>query len=291
MFQNSFRGVDYLMSMASGTKVKKHKCSCGRSFRHAISLKRHQNVTGCTSESETKEDAPALQAKPAKSAAAAPSPSPVPPAAEDDRTIVITPELVAAWQQQTGFQRRGGCFVDNLPEKQPAASKIDWVAVAHTSKAFLKFCGEVQSGAFRIVQNAVVVAGRSAIFVSVVLLTGWLMITGVSASDTSSIDEVGRSQLAAQTLVQDFLQNARLNQYRRAHNLLAPGPRESVTPDQLKMMFNSLPLNQSPSAWNTEISSDMETARVTVTRAGVQEVYTVVLSDGGWGLASVSVAE
>ena len=193
------------MSMASGTKVKKHKCSCGRSFRHAISLKRHQNVTGCTSESETKEDAPALQAKPAKSAAAAPSPSPVPPAAEDDRTIVITPELVAAWQQQTGFQRRGGCFVDNLPEKQPAASKIDWVAVAHTSKAFLKFCGEVQSGAFRIVQNAVVVAGRSAIFVSVVLLTGWLMITGVSASDTSSIDEVGRSQLAAQTLVQDFL--------------------------------------------------------------------------------------
>ena len=277
------------MSMASGTKVKKHKCSCGRSFRHAISLKRHQNVTGCSSEPEAKEAAPVLKSKPAK--APAPKPAPVPAApAEDDRTIVITPELVAAWQQQTGFQRRGS-FVDNLPDKQPAAPKVDWVAVAHTSKAFLKFCGEVQSGAFRLLQNALVVAGRSAIFVSVVLLTGWLMITGVSASDTSSIDEVGRSQLAAQTLVQDFLQNARLNQYRRAHDLLAPGARESVTPDQLKMMFNSLPLNQSPSAWKTDISEDLGTARVVVTRAGVQEVYTVVLNNGGWGLASVSIAD
>jgi hypothetical protein len=270
--------------MASGTRVKKHKCSCGRSFRHAISLKRHQNVTGCKSApAETAEEVGNEKAK------ALPVTPSVPE--EDDRTIVITPELVAAWQEQTGFHNRRPSVVDSLPERQPAKPKVDWVAVAQTSKAFYGFCGEVRTGTFRFIQNLAVVLGRSALFVSVIALTGWLMITGVSASDSTSIDEIGRSQLAAQTLVQDFLQSARLNQYSRAHNLLAPGPKASVTPDQLKIMFNSLPLNESPQAWNTQIDNDEKTARVIVTRAGVHEVYTVVLSNDGWGLASVSIED
>lgn len=270
--------------MASGTKTKKHKCSCGRSFRHAISLKRHQNVTGCQSGADESEagQAPDTTAAPAK-----PSAAPL----QDDRTIVITPELVAAWQQQTGFQSRRGNVIDSLPESKPAAPKVDWVAVAQTSKAFLSFCGEVQSGAFKAIQNLAVVVGRSALFLCVVALTGWLMITGVQASDSSSVDEIGRSQLAAQTLVQDFLQTARLNQYSRAHNLLAPGAKASVTPDELKMMFNSLPLNETPHDWTTQIADDKKTARVIVSRAGVHEVYTVVLSNDGWGLASVSIED
>jgi hypothetical protein len=272
--------------MASGTRVKKHKCSCGRSFRHAISLKRHQNVTGCDASSEetSTEATPKTAATPAKPSAPA---APV----EDDRTIVITAELVAAWQEQTGFQSRRGSVIDSLPARQPEKPKVDWVAVAQTSKAFLSFCGEVQSGAFRAIQNLVVVLGRGAIFVSVIALTGWLMITGVQASDSNSIDETGRRQLAAQTLVQDFLQTARLNQYGRAHNLLAPGAKSSVTPDQLKMMFNSLPLNETPGGWSTQISDDEKTARVIVSRGGVHEVYTVVLSNDGWGLASVSIED
>ncbi|MFA7480883.1 MAG: C2H2-type zinc finger protein [Vulcanimicrobiota bacterium] len=274
--------------MASGTKDKKHKCSCGRSFRHAISLKRHQNVTGCSGEGSDEATAPA-EAEAVKEAAKV-APTPAAASQQDDRTVVITPELVAAWQQQTGFQARRGSVVDSLPEAQPAATQIDWVAVGQTSKAFLQFCGEVQSATFRAMRSALLVVGRSALFLSVILLTGWLMITGVSASDTASIDEIGRSQLAAQTLVQDFLQNARLNQYKRAHDLLAPGARQSVTPDQLKIMFNSLPLNESPTTWSTDISKDLSTAQVTVTRAGLQEVYTVVLGDGGWGVSSVSIA-
>ena len=50
--------------MANGN-AKKHKCSCGRAFRHAISLKRHQKVAGC-------EAAPEVEAEVAAPAEAAP---------------------------------------------------------------------------------------------------------------------------------------------------------------------------------------------------------------------------
>lgn len=269
--------------MASGTKTKKHECSCGRSFRHAISLKRHQNVTGCSAVAAATETAAVKEETPIVVAA---------PVVEDDRTIVITPELVAAWQEQTGFHQRRGSVVDSLPERQaPSAPKVDWKAVAETGREFGSFCEEVGRGAVRSAQSLLLVLGRGALFMGVVVLTGWLMITGVSASDSPSVDEVGRSQLAAQTLVQDFLQNARLGQYSRAQRLLAPGARDSVSTDQLRDMFVSLPLNVSPESWDTQISHDCRTAKVMVHRAGSTEVYTVVMSQAGWGLASVNITD
>lgn len=281
--------------MASGTKTKtkakKHKCSCGRSFRHAISLKRHQNVTGCEAAPEEAASAPELESNekaPAKSAAPAAKPTPAP--VEDDRTIVITPELVAAWQAQTGFNKRPGSVVDSIAPP-PAKSQVDWVALAQTGKEFVEFCGEVKTTTVNGAKGLLLLLSRAVLLCAVVSVAGWCLVSGVSASVAApEPSDLGRTQLAAQTLVQDFLQNAELNQYDRARSLLAPGARESVSKLQLQTMINSLPLNHAPSAWNTEVSNDGTTARVIVSRDGLREVYTVVRSDAGWGLASVSIA-
>ena len=288
--------------MASGTKTKakKHKCSCGRSFRHAISLKRHQNVTGCEAApieeaadvSEATPDADKVAAKSPKAKAKKSKSKPAKPApvVEDDRTIVITPELVAAWQQQTGFNRRPTSVVDTIAPP-PAKAEVDWVALAQTGKEFVEFCGEVKSATVSGVKGFLLLVSRAVLLCAVVSFAGWCLVSGVSASVTvDNSSDSGRTQLAAQTLVQDFLQNAKLNQYDRARSLLAPGARESVSKNQLQLMLNSLPLNHTPSAWNTELSSDGLTARVIVSRDGLNEVYTVVRSDAGWGLASVAIA-
>ena len=290
--------------MVSGTKAKKHKCSCGRSFRHAISLKRHQNVTGCAPAEDGEEaavapEAPAAPAaneekapaKPAKPAArrkpSTPSAKPAP--VQDDRTIVITPELVAAWQEQTGFHHRPRAVVDSIAP-QPSAPKVDWVALAQTGKEFADFCGEVRNGAVSTAKNTLFFLSRAVLFCSVVLVTGWLLVSSVSASSAHSTDRTGQAELAAQSVVQNFLQNAKLNHYSRARRLLAPGARESVTAQQLQMMFNSLPLDVAPTAWSTELSDNGKAATVVVRRDGMNEVYTLVHGETGWGLASVAVA-
>ena len=288
--------------MASGTKAKKHKCSCGRTFRHAISLKRHQNVTGC-GPAEDNESPAAAEPVAAATAEEKPATNPAKPAvrrratasktepapAQDDRTIVITPELVAAWQEQTGFQHRPRAVVDSIAP-QPAAPKVDWVALAQTGKEFANFCGEVKNGAVLTAKNTLLFLSRAVLFCSVVLCTGWLLVSSVSASSAHSTDRVGHAELAAQSVVQNFLQNAKLNHYNRARRLLAPGARESVTPQQLQMMFNSLPLDVAPTAWSTKLSKDGKAATVVVRRDGMNEVYTLVHGETGWGLASVAVA-
>ena len=273
--------------MASGTKQKKHKCSCGRSFRHAISLKRHQNVTGC----KPLEDAPTLEASSevessdAKIEAAASAPVEV----EDSRTIVITPELVASWQEQTGFQTRSS-VIDQIPPRRKMP-EIDWVAVGKTGKEFCEFLGEVKTGTVKVGKSALSFIARTALFLSVLSFSAWMLVSSVSAKDaTQAVDSDSRSQLAAQHVVADFLQNARLNQYDRARRLLAPTARQSVTVDQLQVMMNSLPLNHAPNHWKTELSTDRQEARVILARDGLKETYTLVHSDTGWGLTSVSVA-
>lgn len=272
--------------MASGTK--KHKCSCGRTFRHAISLKRHQNVTGCAPAEEAAAEAPEKVKAPAtgKKKTAKRSTVAAAPAQEDDRTIVITPELVAAWQEQTGFNRRP--VVDSIAPPPPK-KQIDWVAVGNTTREFASFCGEVQQQAFKGAKSLLSLFARAALFCSVVLLSGWFLVTTVSASVTVDADEVAHRRIAARTLVEDFLQNAKLNHYQRARKLLAPGARESVTSQQLQVMLNSLPLHEQPSAWETQLASDGGSAKVVLHREGLQEVYTLVYGEYGWGLASVSV--
>ncbi len=211
------------------------------------------------------------------------------PAVGDDRTIVITPELVAAWQEQTGFNRRPQSVIDTLPAKQEPV-KTDWLAVAKTGMEFFQFCGEVKESALRGTKSLVLVLSRAIVFCSVVFFAGWLLVTNVSASGNPGVDTLHRSQLAAQTVVQDFLQNAKINQYKIAHRSLAPSVRQSVSTQQLQMMFNSLPLDHEPTSWTTEISSDGQSAWVTVSRDGLNEVYSLVQSESGWGLASVSLA-
>lgn len=286
--------------MASGSD-KKHKCSCGRTFRHAISLKRHQNVTGCETkgdlESAPEKTVPAksIVEKPARTktplAPAAPVSAPSSPS-DDDRTVIITPELVASWQAQTGFQRRSESFVDSIADKPAPAPKvrIDWAGLARTGLEFVTFCGEVKDSTVRVALSGLVVLARSTAFLAVLTFAGWLLVTKVSASDAPAVDQSSKVQLAAQTVVQDFLQNARLNQYSRAMRLLAPSARQTVSAQQLRLMLNSLPLEENPTAWRTEVSDDSRVARVTITRCGMDEVYTLVLGSTGWGLTSVAVA-
>lgn len=283
--------------MANGTAAKKHECSCGRSFRHAISLKRHQNVTGCASVEEVevevelapepkRQESPKAAA-PRRKAPAAPAPSPE----QDDRTIVITPELVAAWQEQTGFNRRAVPVVDTIAPRPAAPKKeIDWVAVLRTAKDFAAFCSEVKAGTVSGLRTLTTMLAKASFFVAVVIMSGWFLVTTVSASVSTDTDQTAKEEIACQTLVIDFLQNARLNQYQRAHNLLTPDAQRSVSAAKLQMMLNSLPLNQQPSQCTTRLSRDGESAQVVLTRSGLQEVYTLVRSDEGWGLASVSVA-
>ena len=268
--------------MASGSKVKKHKCSCGRSFRHAISLKRHQNVTGCAPA-----DAAAGEEKVSRQSADDVTSEVV--EAKPKPPIEITPEVVACWQEQTGFNRTS--VVDTIPQKA-AKAQIDWLALAATTKAFIEFCGELQSNALRTTKSAVVVLGRSAIFFAAVILSGWLLVTSVSASGhvTAAHNTTEHDRVAAQTVVADFLQHAKLNHYTRAHALLTPDARHSVSPGQLQYMMNSLPIHQKPAACTTQVSDNGEKAQVTLKRDGQKEVYRLTKTQAGWGLSSVAVA-
>lgn len=295
--------------MANGTAAKKHECSCGRSFRHAISLKRHQNVTGCAPSEESPTVKPEPKAKKieveieaaepttvtqtveVKPVAVAPKAAPSPSRVSDDRTIVITPELVAAWQAQTGFNRRTVPVVDRIaPPPAPSKQQLDWAKLAGTAWEFVAFCGEVKDQAVRGARGLLTVLAKASFFGFVVLLSGWFMVTSVSASVTVEADETARQEIAAQTLVIDFLQNARLNQYQRAHDLLAPQARAAVSTEQLQLMLNSLPLSHQPTACRTSVARDGRSAQVVLTRDGLNEVYTLHRGDDGWGLASVSVA-
>lgn len=311
-FKSLLSRLNYFNPMANGTAARKHECSCGRSFRHAISLKRHQNVTGCApsvdgeSAAEPKapkievefpvpveKEVPALAPEPVKVKpvpVASPTTAPVREVA-DDRTVVITPELVAAWQAQTGFQRRSVPVVDRIaPPVSSPKKEIDWAKLAGTTMEFVEFCGEVKSQAVSGVRGVLTVLAKASFFCAVMLMSGWFMVTTVSASVSVDSNDVAKQEIAAQTLVVDFLQNARLNQYQRAHDLLAPQAKASVSTQQLQMMLNSLPLNHQPSACQTSLGRDGRTAQVVLTRDGANEVYTLLRDENGWGLSSVSVA-
>lgn len=303
--------------MANGTAAKKHECSCGRSFRHAISLKRHQNVTGCAQTEESTAEKREPKAKTVKVATelvvackvadeasepttatqtvgvkpASPKSAPSLTSVNDDRTIVITPELVAAWQAQTGFQRRTVPVVDRIAPAPTAPQKqqVDWVKLAGTAWEFVSFCGEVKTSAVNGARGLLAILAKAGFFGLVVLFSGWFMVTTVSASVTVGADENAREEIAAQTLVFDFLQNARLNQYHRAHSLLVPQARASVSIEQLQTMVNSLPLRHQPTACRTTLTRDGRSAQVVLTRDGLSEMYTLHRGDDGWGLASVSV--
>ena len=257
--------------MASAKKSQKHKCSCGRTFRHAISLKRHRNVAGCeevVSEVAAETVTEACQ--------------PEAPAPTDTK---ITAEQIASWQAQTGFQKRPEAVapVTNTP-------KIDWNLVLRNAESLIDSLHSLRADLAQGISSAIIIGGRFALFAAVLVSFGWVLLRGGSLLPASGTqNNPGADRIAAQTVVENFLQTAQLNQYQRAMEFIAPSARRSITAYQLETMFNGLPLDQSPESCVAQLSDDGSKAQVVITRAGADETYTLVSDCHGWGLASVSV--
>lgn len=244
---------------------KKHKCSCGRAFRHAISLKRHQKVAGCDPAEE-----------------AAPEVAEVAVEASQDEVLKaeITAQQVAAWQRQRGF-------VAPVAPKKPL---IDWEAVQDLGEQFVDFLHESKTNAASALSNLLHVGARLSLFGMVVGLVGWALLSGNLLASPAAAQNIQHPELAAQTVVENFLQTTELKQYERARTFLASSTRPSVSAAQLEAMFAGLNLSQTPQSWDAELDNDGRSAKVTVHRGSSNEVYTLVQDTNGWGLCSVSIS-
>lgn len=275
--------------MNSAATEAQHKCSCGRTFRHGISLKRHQKVSGCA-ESETAVQAIAPAAAPAPAPALAPivAPEPVAPAGDfgdESGPVVITAAQIARWQEQKNA----------LPAAAPAAPalSIDWAGVRGTCVEFAHFTGEQFCNLGRVVGWVASLGARFTIFSAFVAALGWVILFGISkdlsATPGTGVDGAQAAEMAARSTVNSFLQTAQLNQFERARDLLASQTRQTVSANDLRALMATLPLDQAPETVTSALEHDGRVAKVTVVRNGAAEVYTLVQDAQGWGLASVSL--
>ncbi len=304
--------------MNSAANETQHKCSCGRTFRHGISLKRHQKVSGCApaeaaevalpvvaalaaaDESSTeKPAAPSIPAAtPARGRSAsglAPISAPAPVAAAPDPfgdesgSVVVTAAQIARWQAE-----KNGCPSPLVEETAAApALSIDWDGVKATCAEFVDFAGDQFCSMGRIAGWLVGVGARFTLFSSFVAVLGYVILFGISqdlsAAPVTSVDRSEAAEMAARSTVNSFLQTAQLDQFDRARGFLTSKTRETVSAGDLRSMFHSLPLNSTPVSVSSVLEQDGRVARVTLVRGGKAEVYTLVQEAQGWGLASVAV--
>ena len=272
--------------MNSAATETQHKCSCGRTFRHGISLKRHQKVSGCAEIAGTVEVAApaAIKATPAIAPIAA-------PAAADDfgdesGSVVITAQQIARWQQQ-----KNGRPADPAPTAPTAT--IDWAGVRGTCAEFASFTGEQFGNLGRVLGWAAGIGVRFTLFTGFVVTLGYAILFGISrdlsAAPATAVDRAQSAEMSARSTVNSFLQTAQLNQFDRARDFLTSKTRETVSSGDLKTMLNTLPLRQTPESVSSALEQNGRVAKVTVIRNGAAEVYTLVAEASGWGLASVSV--
>lgn len=269
--------------MNSAATETQHKCSCGRTFRHGISLKRHQKVSGCAELEVSVEKAAPVAAAIAPISA----PEPVDAFNDESGSVVITAQQIARWQQQKNFQPSA------TPAPATPAITIDWAGVRGTCAEFAAFTGEQLSNFGRFLGWAAGLGVRFTIFTGFVISLGYVILFGISrdlsAAPTTAVDRAQAAEMSARSTVNSFLQTAQLNQFDRARDFLAGKTRETVSSDDLKAMFATLPLRQAPESVSSALEQDGRVAKVTVVRNGAAEVYTLVQEAHGWGLASVSV--
>ncbi|MGE0492127.1 MAG: hypothetical protein AB7S38_23130 [Vulcanimicrobiota bacterium] len=96
--------------MADSGKKKKFLCSCGRTFSHKISLKRHRFVSGC----------PELEEGAEVEAEAAPPPPPPPPPVEDEEPYVEEEE---APYEEPQYEEEEP-FLDEFDEPEPEPEPV-----------------------------------------------------------------------------------------------------------------------------------------------------------------------
>lgn len=249
---------------------KSHKCSCGRSFRHAISLKRHQEVSGCEDGPvvEVEVEKPEVTREVAEVAAYVPQVKP--------RPVEPVPTVVPA--------------LANRPKPVPLAPREPLIDLAALGE-FLLETGVNLVAAQRSI--AVFAHGLGQVLIRVMLSllivggSGWMLVSGAAAEPPVGYFSDKAHELSAVTAVEGFLQNAELNQYQRAHSYLTRHAQASVSVNQLASTMQGLPLSQSAKAWNAELTGE-RVAVVTVERAGGREVYTLH-NDRGWKIASVAL--
>lgn len=276
--------------MSSTATESQHKCSCGRTFRHGISLKRHQKVSGC----EGAETAVASETAPTASPVelVAPEPVPVPALAlkasfEKPEPTVITAQQIALWQEQkNGDSSSEGTLTGT-------ALSIDWDGVKQTCQEFVTFSSQQFTLMGKALGWALQLGARCVVFTGFLITLGYLVLFGISqdisASPAGSLDRAKAAEMAASSTVNSFLQTAQLQQFERAKTFLAQETRKTVSTQELQAMLARLPLQQAPESVSSALEQEGRVAKVTVVRAGSAEVYTLVQEAQGWGLASVAL--
>lgn len=293
--------------MNSAANENQHRCSCGRTFRHGISLKRHQKVSGCAPAEAAAglgavADLPAKE-KPDPPAAAgsvrrggiAPIVAPTPLSAADDSredesgSVTVTAAQIARWQAE-----KNGCFESVAGEEETASVRsVDWDRVRASCADFVDFAGDQFLGMGRAAGWLLGLGARFTLFSGFVAVLGYVILFGISqdlsAAPVTSLDRSESAEMAARSTVNSFLQTARLAQFERARDFLTSKARESVSATDLRAMLHQLPLDSAPLSVSSQLEQDGRVARVVVTRDGRAEVYTLVQEAQGWGLASVSL--
>lgn len=275
--------------MNSAATETQHKCSCGRTFRHGISLKRHQKVSGCAEiEGAVEVAAPAPKAAPVIAPIAAPAAVPAAAAdfGDESGSVVITAAQIARWQEQKNGRPAA-------PSPGAPTVTIDWAGVRGTCAEFASFTGEQFGNLGRVLGWAAGMGVRFTLFTGFVVTLGYVILFGISrdlsAAPTTAVDRAQAAEMSARSTVNSFLQTAQLSQFDRARDFLTSKTRETVSSNDLKAMLNTLPLRQTPESVSSALEQDGRVAKVTVIRNGAAEIYTLVAESNGWGLASVSV--
>lgn len=268
----------------SATSVEnKHQCSCGRTFRHEISLKRHQKVSGCAV-AEVELDSLSQEPKVEDYQA-------VSLTTEDSNTCFqpITAQQIALWQEQKNID-----LASYNPEaKQTAWQKIDWVQVQAISLEFAAFGCQKFSSLAKFLGYTAQLVTRCTLFGAFLIGLGWLCVfglsSGLSATPASASERSALAELSARSTVTSFLQTAALGQYDRAYDYLADDVKSSVSAHDIATTIKSLSLSSAPQKISSSLSSDGRLAKITISRGDINEIYTLSREERGWGLTSVAI--
>ncbi len=274
--------------MSTTETETQHRCSCGRTFRHGISLKRHQKVSGCV---EAEASSVEVKAALAPIAAVAPKKEAAPllswESEDSPATVVVTAQQIAIWQKEKLLPEAVA------PTAQEGSLRVDWTALKATGLDFVDFTVEQFSSLGRVVGSMAGLGARFTLFGGFLVALGWVLLFGLSqdlsAAPSNSVGQREAARLSAESTVSSFLQTSRMGQFDRARAYLSEKTQRTVSADDLQQMFSKLPITETPAGISAGLEQSDQVAKVTVQRSGQAEVYTLVREAHGWGLASVSV--
>lgn len=277
--------------MSAAISDHQHQCSCGRTFRHGISLKRHQKVSGCAALTDDIK-APVEDTRPITPTVSEPKliqekvsitthSSPAQPSP-------ITAQQIALWQQEK----------NPVPLTEPSITSwwdsIDHEAMREQFFNTLATCSHAASAFTQTLGSFISLGARFVLFGAFLCGLSWLCLFGIStklsAAPTTVQDSAKLAQMAASSTVHGFLQTVRLGQYERAHDYLAPAIQSSVSVDKLRSLTGNLCSHLAAQDVSTTIDSQGHFATVTIFRRSQTETYTLIDNQGSWALSEIAVS-